>query len=106
MAKSNKINLVDILDLPLEQQIHQIFIGKGLRSTYGTSLNLIELAEEMVFVLDFVNGGEPEQLVALNTLPQITGEDGMPALDLVKYFGLDDYIIESVLSVKQVAYKL
>jgi hypothetical protein len=100
MAKSNKINLVDILDLPLEQQIHQIFIGKGLRSTYGTSLNLIELAEEMVFVLDFVNGGEPEQLVALNTLPQITGEDGMPALDLVKYFGLDDYIIESVLSVK------
>jgi hypothetical protein len=100
MAKSNKINLVDILDLPLEQQIHQIFVGKGLRSTYGSSLNLIELAEEMVFVLDFVNGGEPEQLVALNTLPHITGEDGMPALDLVKYFGLEQYVIESVLSVK------
>jgi hypothetical protein len=48
MAKSNKINLVDITDLPLEHQLHQIFIGKGLRSTYGNSLNLIELAEEMV----------------------------------------------------------
>jgi hypothetical protein len=51
----------------------------------------------MVFVLDFVNGGEPEQLVALNSLPQITGDDGVPALDLVKYFGLEDYVIESVL---------
>jgi hypothetical protein len=98
MAKSNKVNLMDITDLPLEQQIHQIFIGKGLRSTYGNRLNLIELAEEMVFVLDFVNGGEPEQLVALNTLPDLTGEDGVPALDLVKYFGLEDYVIESVLA--------
>ena len=98
MAKSNKINLVDITDFPLEQQIHQIFIGKGLRSTYGNVLNLIELAEEMVFVLDFVNGGEPDQLVALNSLPQITGEDGVPALDLVKYFGLEDYVMESVLN--------
>jgi hypothetical protein len=97
MAKSNKINLVDITDLTLEHQLHQIFVGKGLRSTYGNSLNLIELAEEMVFVLDFVNGGEPEQLVALNSLPQITGDDGVPALDLVKYFGLEDYVIESVL---------
>lgn len=98
MAKSNKVNLMDITDLPLEQQIHQIFIGKGLRSTYGNALNLIELAEEMVFVLDFVNGGEPEQLVALNSLPQLTGEDGVPALDLVKYFGLEDYVMESVLN--------
>jgi len=100
MAKSNKIKLVDILDLPLEQQIHQIFVGKGLRSTYGSSLNLIELAEEMVFVLDFVNGDNPNQPIILNTLPQITGEDGMPAIEIIKYFGLDDYIIESVLSVK------
>jgi hypothetical protein len=98
MAKKTTIHLQEITDLPLEHQIHQIFIGKGLRSTYGSSLNLIELAEEMVFVLDFVNGGEPEQLVALNTLPQITGEDGVPALDLVKYFGLEDYVIESVLA--------
>jgi hypothetical protein len=98
MAKSNRIEIRDITDLPLEQQLHQIFIGKGLRSTYGTSLNLIELAEEMVFVLDFVNGGEPEQLVALNTLPQLTGDDGVPALDLVKYFGLEEYVVESVLN--------
>jgi hypothetical protein len=98
MAKSNKIEIRDITDLPLEQQIHQIFIGKGLRSTYGNSLNLVELSEEMVFVLDFVNGGEPEQLVALNSLPQITGDDGVPALDLVKYFGLENYVVESVLN--------
>lgn len=99
MAKSNKINLVDITDLPLEQQLHQIFVGKGLRSTYGSSLNLIELAEEMVFVLDFVNGGNPNQPIILNTLPDITGEDGVPALDLIKYFGLEEYVIESVLTV-------
>jgi hypothetical protein len=98
MAKSNKINIVDITDLPLEQQLHQIFVGKGLRSTYGNSLNLIELAEEMVFVLDFVNGGNPNQPIILNTLPDITGEDGVPALDLIKYFGLEDYIVESVLN--------
>jgi hypothetical protein len=99
MAKSNKINLVDITDLPLEQQLHQIFVGKGLRSTYGSSLNLIELAEEMVFVLDFVNGGNPNQPIILNTLPDITGEDGVPALDLIRYFGLEEYVIESVLTV-------
>ena len=97
MAKSNKINLVDITDLPLEQQLHQIFVGKGLRSTYGSSLNLIELAEEMVFVLDFVNGGNPNQPIILNTLPEITGDAGVPAIDLVKYFGLEQYVIESVL---------
>ena len=51
----------------------------------------------MIFALDFVNDGEPEQPVALNTLPDLTGEDGVPALDLVKYFGLEDYVIESVL---------
>jgi hypothetical protein len=98
MAKSNKVNLMDITDLPLEQQIHQIFVGKGLRSTYGNSLNLIELAEEMVFTLDFVNGGNPNQPIILNTLPQLTGEDGVPAIDLVKYFGLEEYIVESVLN--------
>jgi hypothetical protein len=98
MAKSNKVNLMDITDLPLEQQIHQIFIGKGLRSTYGNRLNLIELAEEMVFVLDFVNGDNPLQLIALNTLPELTGEDGIAAIDLVNHFGLEDYVIESVLA--------
>jgi hypothetical protein len=98
MAKKTTIHLQDITDLPLEHQIHQIFIGKGLRSTYGNRLNLIELAEEMVFALDFVNDGNPEQLIALNTLPDLTGEDGVPALDLVKYFGLEDYVMESVLN--------
>jgi len=82
----------------LEEQIYQIFIGKGLRSTYGNRIDLRELAEEMVFALDFVNGEDPYQLIALNTLPDITGEDGVPAIDLVKYFGLEDYIIESVLT--------
>jgi hypothetical protein len=52
----------------------------------------------MVFALDFVNGGEPDQPIALNTLPDLTGEDGVPALDLVKYFGLEEYVIESVLA--------
>jgi len=84
----------------LEEQIYQIFIGKGLRSTYGNRIDLRELAEEMIFTLDFVNGGNPNQPIILNTLPDLTGEDGVPALDLVKYFGLEDYIIESVLSVK------
>jgi hypothetical protein len=98
MAKKTTIHLQEITDLPLEHQIHQIFIGKGLRSTYGNRLNLIELAEEMVFALDFVNDGNPQQLIALNTLPDLTGEDGVPALDLVKYFGLEDYVIESVLT--------
>lgn len=97
MAKASKLNLVDILDLPLEEQIYQIFLGKGLRATYGNRIDLRELAEEMIFALDFVNDGEPEQPVALNTLPDLTGEDGVPAIDLVKYFGLEDYIVESVL---------
>jgi hypothetical protein len=98
MAKSNKITLNGIEDYSLEEQIYQIFIGKGLRSTYGNRIDLRELAEEMVFALDFVNGGNPNQPIALNTLPDITGEDGVPAIDLVKYFGLEDYIIESVLT--------
>ena len=97
MAKSNKIEIRDISELSLENQIFNIFVGKGLRNTYGTRLNLLELAEEMVFTLDFVNGGNPNQPIILNTLPDITGEDGVPALDLVKYFGLEDYVIESVL---------
>jgi hypothetical protein len=98
MAKSNKITLNGIEDYSLEEQIYQIFIGKGLRATYGNRIDLRELAEEMVFALDFVNGGNPNQPIILNTLPDITGEDGVPAIDLVKYFGLDDYIVESVLN--------
>lgn len=97
MAKASKLNLVEITDLPLEEQIYQIFIGKGFRSLYGNRIDLRELADEMIFALDFVNGDEPEQPIALNTLPDLTGEDGVPAIDLVKYFGLEDYIIESVL---------
>ena len=98
MAKSNKIEIRDISELSLENQIFNIFVGKGLRTTYGTRLNLLELAEEMVFALDFVNGDNPNQPIILNTLPDLTGEDGVPAIDLVKYFGLEDYIIESVLT--------
>jgi hypothetical protein len=98
MAKSTKLNLMDITDYPLEEQIYQIFLGKGLRATYGNRIDLRELAEEMVFTLDFVNGGNPEQPVVLNTLPDLTGDDGVPALDLVKYFGLEDYVMESVLN--------
>jgi len=98
MAKSNKIEIRDISELSLENQIFNIFVGKGLRTTYGTRLNLLELAEEMVFTLDFVNGGNPNQPIILNTLPQLTGEDGVPALDLVKYFGLEEYVLESVLN--------
>ena len=97
MAKSNRIEIRDIADLPLEEQIYQVFIGKGFRSTYGNRIDLRELAEEMVFALDFVNGDNANQPIILNTLPDITGEDGVPALDLVKYFGLEDYVIESVL---------
>jgi hypothetical protein len=97
MAKKTTITLHEITELPLEEQIYQIFLGKGLRTTYGNRIDLRELAEEMIFALDFVNDGEPEQPVALNTLPDLTGEDGVPALDLVKYFGLEDYVIESVL---------
>lgn len=98
MAKKTSINLQDITDLPLEEQIYQVFLGKGLRTTYGNRLDLRELAEEMVFALDFVNGDEPEQPIILNTLPDLTGEDGVPAIDLVKYFGLEDYVMESVLN--------
>ena len=97
MAKSTKLNLMDITDYPLEEQIYQIFLGKGLRATYGNRIDLRELAEELIFALDFVNDGEPEQPIALNTLPDLTGEEGVPALDLVKYFDLEDYVIESVL---------
>ncbi len=98
MAKSNKINLMDITDLPLEEQIVQLLIGKGIRRTYGLRLDIPELAEELVFALDYVNGEDPEQPIALNTLPDLTGEDGIPAIDLIKYFGLEDYIVESVLN--------
>ena len=96
MAKSSKLNLVEITDLPLEEQIYQIFLGKGLRTTYGNRIDLMELAEEMVFALNFVNGGNPEQRIVLNTLPEFTDENGIEARDLVIIFGLEDYIIESV----------
>jgi hypothetical protein len=98
MAKSTKLNLMDITDYPLEEQIYQIFLGKGLRATYGNRIDLRELAEEMVFALDFVNDGNPNQPIILNTLPDLTGEDGVPAIDLVKYFGLEEYVVESVLN--------
>ncbi|NBR62565.1 MAG: hypothetical protein EBT86_13245 [Actinobacteria bacterium] len=98
MAKSNTIHLQEITDLYLENQIAQILIGKGIRQTYGLRLDINELAEELVFALDFVNGEDPYQPIALNTLPDLTGEDGIPAIDLVKYFGLEDYIVESVLN--------
>jgi len=98
MAKKTSINLQDITDLNLENQITQILIGKGIRQTYGTRLDITELAEELVFALDYVNGEDPYQPIALNTLPDLTGEDGVPAIDLVKYFGLEDYVVESVLN--------
>lgn len=98
MAKSNTIHLQEITDLPLEEQIVQLLIGKGIRRTYGLRLDINELAEELVFALDYVNGEDPYQPIALNTLPDLTGEDGVPALDLVKYFGLEDYVVESVLN--------
>ena len=97
MAKKTTITLQEITDLPLEEQIYQIFLGKGLRTTYGNRIDLMELAEEMVFALDFVNGGNPEQRIVLNTLPEFTDENGIEARDLVIIFGLEDYIIESVL---------
>jgi len=98
MAKKTTITLQEITDLPLEEQIYQIFIGKGLRTAYGNRIDLRELAEEMVFALDFVNGGNPEQRIVLNTLPEFTDENGIEARDLVIIFGLEDYIIESVLT--------
>ena len=100
MAKSNTIKLTEIEMLPLQEQIYQIFIGNGLRRTYGNRIDLRELADELIFCLDFVNGGEPEQPVALNTLPDLTGEDGIPAIELVKMFGLEDYIDPNVSGIK------
>jgi len=96
--KQQYLELRGIEDYPLEEQIYQIFLGKGLRATYGNRIDLRELAEELIFTLDFVNGGNPNQPIILNTLPDITGEDGVPALDLVKYFGLEDYVVESILT--------
>lgn len=98
MAKSNTIHLQEITDLPLEEQIVQLLIGKGIRRTYGLRLDINELAEELVFALDYVNGEDPYQPIALNTLPDLTGESGVPAIDLIKYFDLQDYIVESVLT--------
>ena len=96
--KEHKVIIREIEMLPLQEQIYQILIGNGIRRTFGNRLDLMELADELIFALDFVNGGEPEQPIALNTLPDLTGEDGVPALDLVKYFGLEDYVVESVLN--------
>jgi hypothetical protein len=96
--KQQYLELRGIEEYPLEEQIYQIFIGRGLRSTYGNRVDLRELAEEMVFALDFVNGGNPKQRVVLNTLPEFTDENGIEAKDLVIIFGLEDYIIESVLT--------
>jgi hypothetical protein len=96
--KEHKVIIREIEMLPLQEQIYQILIGNGIRRTFGNRLDLMELADELIFALDFVNGGEPEQPIALNTLPDLTGEDGVPALDLVKYFRLEDYVMESVLN--------
>jgi hypothetical protein len=98
MAKATKLNLLGIESYPLEEQIYQIFLGKGLRATYGNRIDLRELAEELIFALDFVNEDNPNQPIILNTLPDLTGEDGVPAIDLVKYFGLEEYVVESVLN--------
>lgn len=98
MAKSNKVAITEIEMWSLEEQIYQIFLGKGLRATYGNRIDLRELADELIFALDFVNDNNPLQLIVLNTLPELTGEDGVPAIDLVNYFGLDDYVVESVLN--------
>jgi hypothetical protein len=96
--KEHKVIIREIEMLPLQEQIYQILIGNGIRRTFGNRLDLMELADELIFALDFVNSGEPEQPIALNTLPDLTGEDGVPALDLVKYFRLEDYVMESVLN--------
>lgn len=96
--KEHKVILTEIEMLPLQEQIYHILIGKGIRRTFGSRLDVMELADELIFTLDFVNGGEPEQPVALNTLPDLTGESGIPAIDLIKYFDLQDYIVESVLT--------
>ena len=96
--KEHKVILTEIEMLPLQEQIYHILIGKGIRRTFGSRLDVMELADELIFTLDFVNGGEPEQPVALNTLPDLTGESGVPAIDLIKYFDLQDYIVESVLT--------
>jgi len=99
MTKQTRIILKEIEMLPLAEQLYQILIGKGIRRTFGNRLDLWELVGELIFTLDFVNGGEPEQLISLNTLPELTnGDDGVPAIDLIKYFELDDYVVESVLN--------
>jgi hypothetical protein len=97
MAKSNKVILTDLTDYSLEYQVFHKLVGQGIKTTFGNRVNVLELAEELIFALDFVNGGEPDQPIALNTIPDLTGEDGVPAIDLIKYFKLEDYIIESVL---------
>lgn len=96
--KEHKVIIREIEMLPLQEQIYQILIGNGIRRTFGNRLDLMELADELIFALDFVNGEDPYQPIALNTLPDLTGEDGVPALDLVKYFRLEDYVMESVLN--------
>lgn len=96
--KEHKVILTEIEMLPLQEQIYHILIGKGIRRTFGSRLDVMELADELIFTLDFVNGGEPEQPIALNTLPDLTGESGVPAIDLIKYFELQDYVVESVLT--------
>lgn len=96
--KEHKVILTEIEMLPLQEQIYHILIGKGIRRTFGSRLDVMELADELIFTLDFVNSGEPEQPIALNTLPDLTGESGVPAIDLIKYFELQDYVVESVLT--------
>jgi hypothetical protein len=102
MAKSTTITLKSIFDYTLEEQIYHTLRGNGTHSRHS-SVDLMELAEELIFALDYANGDEPTQPIILNTLPHLTGEDGIPAIDLVKRFGLEDYVIENSLNVKSVA---
>ena len=89
--KTNTIGIQLIEMLPLDEQLIAVMRGNGTWKKYGKA-DVYELVDELIFTLDFVNGEDPYQPVALNTLPDLTGEDGIPAIDLVKYFGLEDYI--------------
>ena len=97
--KTNTIGIQKIEMLPLEEQLIAVMRGKGTWKKYGKA-DVYELVDELIFTLDFVNGEDPYQPVALNTLPDLTGEDGIPAIELVKMFGLEDYIDPNVSGIK------
>ena len=97
--KTNTIGIQLIEMLPLEEQLIAVMRGKGTWKKFGKA-DVYELVDELIFTLDFVNGEDPYQPVALNTLPDLTGEDGIPAIELVKMFGLEDYIDPNVSGIK------